>query len=127
MAVDTPPRAARPARGARSRRPPAAVIVLAAIGSILFLGPLFALLWRMPWSSAWEILKEPSVRTALRLSAVCSLSATAIALIFGTPMAWVLARTEFPGRKLLRALLVVPMILPPVVGGVALLYGFGRR
>ena len=42
-------------------------------------------------------------------------------------MAWVLARAEFPGRRLVRALVTVPLVLPPVVGGVALLLVFGRR
>jgi molybdate transport system permease protein len=67
------------------------------------------------------------VLTALRLSLVCSLSATAISTLLGVPLAWLLARTDFPGRRLLRALVLLPMILPPVVGGVALLLAFGRR
>jgi molybdate transport system permease protein len=67
------------------------------------------------------------VRDALRLSLVCSLSATALSAALGVPLAWVLARSEFPGRRLVRALTTLPMVLPPVVGGVALLLAFGRR
>lgn len=116
---------ARRARGA-SRRPPIPVVVVATVGALLFVAPLFAVVWRTPWSDVGHVLGDPEVRAALRLSAVCSLSATAIAVAFGIPIAWVLARTEFPGRQLVRSLLVLPMILPPVVGGVALLYAFGR-
>lgn len=107
-------------------RPPWPVIVLAAAGSAIFIAPLFAIVWRAPWSDVASVLGQPEVRAALRLSAVCSASATVIAVAFGIPIAWVLARTSFPGRQLVRSLLVLPMILPPVVGGVALLFAFGR-
>ena len=63
---------------------------------------------------------------ALKLSLVCSLWATALSLVLGVPLAWVLARTRLPGRNLVRALTTLPMVLPPVVGGVALLLAFGR-
>src|SRR5207237_1717684 len=69
----------------------------------------------------------PEVLTALRLSMLASLSATAVALVFGVPLAWTFARVTFPGRAVLRAMTVLPMILPPVVGGVALLLAFGRQ
>ncbi len=58
---------------------------------------------------------------------VCSLWATALSLVFGVPLAWILARGRLPGRNLVRALVILPMVLPPVVGGVALLLAFGRR
>ena len=67
------------------------------------------------------------MRTALRLSLEASLAAVALCLLFGLPLAWVLARLEFPGRRLLRALTILPMVLPPVVGGIALINAFGRR
>ncbi len=104
-----------------------AVIVVAGVGASLFVLPLLGLVWRAPWSSLWTQLRDPSIRTAIRLSLVCSLSATLLAIVFGTPLAWVLARMSFPGKSLLRALLTLPMVLPPVVGGVALLLAFGRR
>ena len=105
------------------------VLVLAAVGVAVafFLLPLIGLLLRTPWGDLAQELASPPVRTALWLSLICSLTATAISALIGVPLAWVLARTTFPGRALVRALTTLPMILPPVVGGVALLLAFGRR
>jgi molybdate transport system permease protein len=89
--------------------------------------PFLGLLWRAPWSRAWQVLSEDDVRTALWLSIRCSLWATAIATFFGVPLAWLLARIHFPGRSIVRALCTLSMVLPPVVGGVALFFSFGRR
>ncbi len=72
-------------------------------------------------------LAAPGVLAALRLSLVTATLATAVCLVLGVPLAWLLARTDFPGRRLVRALVTVPLVLPPVVGGVALLLVFGRR
>jgi len=72
-------------------------------------------------------LMAPEILTALRLSLVCSLAATAIAIVLGLPLAWVQARVTFPGQRVLRALTTLPIVLPPVVAGVALLVVFGRR
>jgi len=112
---------------ARPRRAQVAVVGLAAVGSLLFVLPLVGLLWRAPWSQAGHELRDSSVRTALRLSLECSLSALALTLVFGTPIALVLARGSFPGKRFVRSLLTLPMVLPPVVGGVALLLAFGRN
>jgi molybdate transport system permease protein len=101
--------------------------LLAALATALLVLPLAGLVARAPWASAWADLIAPASLDALRLSLVCSLSATALALLLGVPLAWVQARLEFPGRNLLRALTTLPMVLPPVVGGVALLFAFGRR
>jgi molybdate transport system permease protein len=109
------------------RRRPVGVTVLAAIAVAFFAVPLVGLLQRAPWSELVEDLTDPVVRDALRLSLVCSLGATALAFVLGLPLAWVLARTRLPGRRLVRALVLLPMVLPPVVGGVALLLAFGRR
>jgi molybdate transport system permease protein len=89
--------------------------------------PLFGLLWRAPWSTLPERLTEPGILAALRLSLLTATLATAVCLVMGVPLAWLLARTEFPGRRFVRALVTVPLVLPPVVGGVALLLVFGRR
>jgi molybdate transport system permease protein len=113
-------------RRARSRVPPVA-FALAAVGAALFVLPLVGLLQRAPWSDVWDDLTTKQARDAIRLSVVCSLWATALSVVFGVPLAWVLARVRFPGRSLLRALVVLPMVLPPVVGGVALLYTFQRN
>src|SRR5947209_3410865 len=120
---------ALPAHKGAGVRPaaPVALLVLAGIGAAFFLIPLIGLLLRTPWAAAWDQLRSPEVLTALQLSLLASLSATAIALILGVPLAWTFARLDFPGRSLLRAVTVLPMVLPPVVGGVALLLAFGRR
>ena len=96
--------------------------------AVLFLVlPLLGLLVRAPWRGLGRILGENQVADALRLSLVCATAATALSLVFGVPLAWVLARGRFPGRSLLRTLVTLPLVLPPVVGGVALLLAFGRR
>jgi molybdate transport system permease protein len=89
--------------------------------------PLFGLLVRAPWSTLPERLTDPGILAALRLSLETATLATAVSLILGVPLAWVLARTDLPGRRFVRALVTVPLVLPPVVGGVALLLVFGRR
>jgi molybdate transport system permease protein len=111
---------------ARKGVPPAAA-ALAAVGAALFLLPFVGLLWKAPWAGLAEALLAPEALTAMRLSLVCSLAATALAVVLGLPLAWVQARGRFPGRALLRALTLLPVVLPPVVGGVALLAVFGRR
>jgi molybdate transport system permease protein len=104
-----------------------AVRVAVGVAVLFFLLPLVGLLLRTPWSELGTELASPPVRSALWLSLVCSLAATGLSLVFGVPLAWALARWEFPGRSLVRALTTLPMIVPPVVGGVALLLAFGRR
>ena len=121
---------ARAASRQRSRqrvRPPVLVVVGAALGAAAFIVPLVAMAIRAPWAHAWSIVTEPSIRTALRLSMECSLSATAISFVLGVPLAWVQARVEFPGRSLLRAITTLPVVLPPVVGGLALLLALGKN
>ena len=108
-------------------RLPLLALLAGAVAALFFLLPLAGLLWRVGWSRIGSDLASPEVRTALRLSLVTSLAATALSLVFGVPLAWVLARVAFPGRRLLRALTMLPMVLPPVVGGVALLLAFGRQ
>ncbi|MGH2769282.1 MAG: ABC transporter permease [Actinomycetota bacterium] len=104
-----------------------ALLTPVALAVAFFALPLVGLLHRAPWSDLWEQVISPEVRSALRLSVVCSLGATAISVALGIPLAWTLARIDFPGRSLVRALSTLPMVLPPVVGGVALLFAFGRR
>jgi molybdate transport system permease protein len=89
--------------------------------------PLAGLLLRAPWGNAWEILHTPQVGEALRLSLWTSTLATGICVVVGVPLAWVLARTALPGLRVVRALVTLPLVLPPVVGGVALLLAFGRK
>jgi molybdate transport system permease protein len=101
--------------------------VPAVAGLIFLVLPLVGLLVRAPWSTLLRRLTEPGVLAALRLSLVTATLATAVCLLLGVPLAWLLARTTFPGRRFVRALVTVPLVLPPVVGGVALLLVFGRR
>jgi molybdate transport system permease protein len=89
--------------------------------------PLVGLLQRTPWSQMPSQLLSADVGTALRLSLECSVAAVVLSVTLGVPLAWMLARVPFPGRAVVRALVTLPMVLPPVVGGVALLYAFGRR
>jgi molybdate transport system permease protein len=103
------------------------VLVLGGVAAAFLRLPLAGLAWRAPWSSLGHDLTDPAARTAFRLSLLCSLWATALAAAFGLPLAWLLARVPFPGRRAVRALVLVPLVLPPVVGGVALLLAFGRR
>jgi len=110
----------------RGRRPPAFVLAVATLTVAFLALPLVGLLTKAPWSSLLSDLTNPVAVDALRLSLVCSLWATGLSLVLGVPLAWVLARTRLPGRNLVRALTTLPMVLPPVVGGVALLLAFGR-
>jgi molybdate transport system permease protein len=104
------------------------MLVLPAMAGLVFLVlPLAGLVVRAPWSTFGTRLGRPEILSALRLSLVCATLATALCLLLGVPLAWVLARTSFPGRRLVRALVTVPLVLPPVVGGVALLLALGRN
>ena len=115
------------AHGGRRLGVPLQVLTLAVLAVVFFALPLAGLLWRAPWSSAWTYLTDDAALTALRLSLVCSLWATALSVAFGVPVAWVLARVEFTGKSAVRALCTLSMVLPPVVGGVALFFALGRR
>ncbi|PGH44448.1 molybdate ABC transporter permease subunit [Micromonospora sp. WMMA1996] len=114
-------------RAVRRQRVPAALLVPAGLGLVFLVLPLVGLLVRAPWTTLPRRLGEPGVLTALRLSLETATAATLLCVALGVPLAWLLARVEFPGRRLVRALVTVPLVLPPVVGGVALLLVFGRR
>ncbi len=103
------------------------MLIPAAIGFAFMALPFIGLLTRTPWGDLGELLTDPFVVEALRLSVVTSLAATVLSLAVGVPMAWLLARTTFPGRSLVRGIVLLPMVLPPVVGGAALLFALGRR
>jgi molybdate transport system permease protein len=99
----------------------------AAVGAAFVLLPLVAIVARVDWTSFLDLVTSQASRDALWLSLRTSAASTALCVVFGTPMAVVLARTSFPGQGVLRSLVLLPLVLPPVVGGVALLYTFGRR
>lgn len=111
----------------RTGRPPALLVALGVIGVAIFVLPFAGLLARTPWAELPRLLTAPIVVEALRLSLVTSLAATAIAAILGVPLAWLLARVSFPGRSIARGVVLLPLVLPPVVGGAALLFALGRR
>ncbi len=108
-------------------RVPVPLLLPAVLGLIFLTLPLVGLLARTPWATLPRRLAEPAVLEALRLSVLTSSLATVVCLFFGVPLAWLLARVTFPGRRLVRALITVPLVLPPVVGGIALLLALGRR
>lgn len=106
---------------------PRGLALLGLPAAALVIVPVVAVAWRTPWSNFWSAISGEAARTALALSLRTSLIATALALLFGTPLAWLLTNSRFRGQAIVRSLLVLPMVLPPVVGGVALLFAFGRR
>lgn len=108
-------------------RTPPFVAALAAVAAAFFALPLIGLVAEAPWGSVGSALFSRQVARAAALSAVASTAAVGLGLALAFPLAWVLARTRFPGRRWLRGLVVLPMVLPPVVAGVGLLTAFGRR
>ncbi|MEV5752011.1 molybdate ABC transporter permease subunit [Actinoallomurus sp. NPDC052308] len=110
-----------------NRRAPWVLVLPALIGLAFLVLPLLGLLVRAPWSTLGTRLVRSEILDALRLSLVSATLATLLCLLVGVPLAWVLARIDFPGRRLVRALVTVPLVLPPVVGGVALLLALGRN
>lgn len=109
------------------RHPPGLTLGAAVVALVLLALPLVTLAIRAPWSRTGEILTSDAARQALWVSGQVSVAAVILATVLGVPLAWLLARHRFPGRSLLRTLVTLPMVLPPVVGGVALLLAFGRR
>jgi molybdate transport system permease protein len=114
------------ASGSGDRSVPRPLLIPAAIAAVFLLLPLIGLLVRAPWRGLGRILSENDVATALRLSLETATAATVLSIVLGVPLAWVLARVRMPGIGLLRVLVILPLVLPPVVGGVALLTAFGR-
>ncbi|MEM9564314.1 MAG: ABC transporter permease [Actinomycetota bacterium] len=109
------------------RPPPAALLVPAVVAVCLFVLPLAGLVSRAPLGDLPGLLSDPTVTAALRLSLLTSVAAAVLSTLLGVPLAWVLSRVDFPGKRLVRALVTLPMVLPPVVGGAALLFALGRR
>jgi molybdate transport system permease protein len=120
-----PGRPATADRGWRGRAP----VLLAApavIGLLFLLLPLVGLIIRAPWRQAGTVLSSPQALQALRLSLVTATASMVVAVVLGVPLAWLLARPGLRYASLLRALITVPLVLPPVVGGVALFTVLGR-
>jgi len=111
----------------RRTRAPYGIFVAALVGAAFLVLPLVGLLVRAPWRSLPTLIGESHVRTALRLSVETASAATVVAIVLGVPVAWVLGRLRIRGRGVLRALITLPLVLPPVAGGIALLLAYGRR
>ena len=103
------------------------MVVVATLGVTLLAVPFIGLILRAPWSTLGELMSGQVAADALRLSITSSLAATAVAAVLGLPIAWLLARVPFIGNSVVRALVTLPLVLPPVVGGAALLFAVGRR
>ena len=97
------------------------------MGAAFVMLPLVAVIVRTPWTRFFELITSPASVEALGLSLRTSTVATLLCVLLGVPMALILARTRFPGQSVARSLVLLPLVLPPVVGGIALLYTFGRR
>ncbi|WP_369217762.1 ABC transporter permease [Streptomyces flavofungini] len=108
-------------------RAPLALALPALLAIAFLLMPLIGILARTEWGDLGTHLSAPGVTEALKLSLFVSFWALGLSLLLGVPLAWLLARVDFPGKAVVRSLVLLPMVLPPTVGGVALLLGFGRR
>jgi molybdate transport system permease protein len=105
---------------------PAALVIPAVAAVSLLVIPVVSIVIRAPWRTLPSLLRQSGAATALRLSLETTLVTTAVCLVLGVPLGWLLARVPFRGRRLVRAFVTLPLVLPPVVGGVALLLAFGR-
>ena len=110
----------------RLGRVPLLLLVPGALAALLLVLPLVALVIATPWGRLASQLSSTAVRQALWLTTLASVLTVVLCLLLGTPLAWLLARVSFPGRSLLRAAVLVPLVLPPVVAGVALVTALGR-
>jgi molybdate transport system permease protein len=97
---------------------------LLGVTCLIFLAlPVVGLVVRAPWGDAVARVARPGVTEAMWLSALCSTAATGVAVVLGVPLAWLLARQDLPGKAVVRAVVLVPLLLPPIVGGIGLLAG----
>ncbi len=102
------------------------IYVPATIGAVFVVLPLVAIVAKVDWPRFLMLITSESSRAALLLSLKTATASTVLCLVFGVPLALVLARGDGRAVQLLRPLLLLPLVLPPVVGGIALLYAFGR-
>jgi molybdate transport system permease protein len=103
------------------------VLAIPAVVGIAFLVlPLAALVGRVQWSTLWQDVTSTEALNALRLSLATGLVATVVCLLIGIPLALTIARAAPRTASVLRAVVTVPLVLPPMVGGLSLLFLFGR-
>ncbi len=106
---------------------PGWIYLPATLGALFVIVPLIAILLKIDWPNFLPLVSSESSRAALVLSLKTAAASTLVCILLGVPMAMVLARSQFHGLSVLRALVLLPLVLPPVVGGIALLYTFGRQ
>ena len=114
-------------RFAGARATPWSLWLLGSLCAVFLALPIVGLLVRAPWSDLTERLTRPGVGEALWLSVLCATASTVLALLLGVPLAWLLARQNLPAKSAIRAIVLVPLLLPPIVGGIGLLAVLGRR
>ena len=105
-------------------------LVLAGLGACLVLfviGPLLRLLWESSPRSLADALHDPELRASIGLTVVTATTATLLGALFGIPLAYLLARRRFPGRRVVQGLIDLPVVVPHPVAGIALLLFLGRR
>lgn len=102
------------------------IFVPAALGALFVAVPLVAVAAKVDWPRFWSLISSPSSVTALLLSLKTAAASTVLCLLLGVPMAFVLARSDSRLVRMARPVILLPLVLPPVVGGIALLYAFGR-
>lgn len=127
MTVSAPPRTGSTRQSSPRLDLPSWLFVPAVVGSVFLLLPLVAMLTRVDWGQFPTLITSPAALSALWLSLRTASVATLLCVVLGIPMAFVLARLRFRGQSLLRSLVLLPLVLPPVVAGIALLHTFGRR
>ena len=125
--IQRAPKKRRPGRRLNQGRAPVALLLPSLLGLAFLVLPVVGLLVRTPWSRLTTDIAATDTWTALRLSLECATAATGFSIFLGVPLAWLLARTDMPGRGVARSLVAVPLVLPPVVGGMALLLVLGRN
>ncbi len=116
----------RPSSNGALGRAPLVLVVPGALAAALLVIPLVTLVLDTPWGDFVQQLASSAVRDALRVTGLASAVTVVVCILLGTPLAWLLARVDFPGRTLVRAAVAVPLVLPPVVAGVALTTALGR-
>lgn len=112
--------------GRRPARPPAALLAPAGVGVLFLVAPLAAMIALAPWGELPTLLARRQVLQALQLSVVTATISAALCTVLGVPLAWLLSRGTSRTARVVRALVTVPLVLPPVVGGVALVLAYGR-
>ena len=117
----------RPVIRSRRSRLPLPLAAAGVLGLAVIVAPLLGLLWAAPWGRMWELLNTRTALDALRISLTAAATATVLAILLGVPLASVLAAEAFRATRMVRLLVIVPMVMPPVVIGTALLTLLGRR